>query len=106
MVQGKNRFPRGDWMAAACPERGGGTCGERALVKTTLGDTRAGAKCSRGKIGPRAGIGWRPPVPTVAGEPEAKVPLYKPFEPHPALLPPPVPAVRKCHDAPFRLAGP
>jgi branched-chain amino acid transport system permease protein len=36
---------------------------------------------------------------------QAKLALYKPFEPHPALLPPRVPTVRKCDDASFRLPG-
>ena len=35
-----------------------------------------------------------------------KLALYKPLKPHLALLPPPVPAVRKWHDASFRLPGP
>src|SRR5882672_11757064 len=41
-----------------------------------------------------------------AGTPERKLALYKPFKPHSALLPHPVPAVRKRHDASFRLPGP
>jgi hypothetical protein len=31
--------------------------------------------------------------------------MYKPFKPHPALLPHRVPAVRKWDDASFRLPG-
>src|SRR5215216_4278222 len=40
-----------------------------------------------------------------AGTPAAKLALYKPNKPQPALLPPPVPTVRKCHDASSWAAG-
>ena len=39
-------------------------------------------------------------------EPGQKLALYKRFKPHPALLPHPVPTVKKRADASFRLPGP
>jgi hypothetical protein len=60
----------------------------------------------KGTCGSAAIIAWRRFVATVALEPGRKLPLYKPFKPHPALLPVRVPAVRKWDDATFRLPGP
>src|SRR5437868_15403296 len=40
-----------------------------------------------------------------AGTAAQKLALYKPIKPQPALLPPPVPTVRKCHGASSWVAG-